>query len=130
MPPEPLSTPVLFVSDHLGHDGGRIHGATRYFLDVLPRLAERGVLGSVCFLRGPHPVRAQLEAGGVMPEFLGRSKLDPRTGMDVARRIRAGGAGVVHAAGMKGILSGVWAAGRCGVPCVVQLHDMLCRRGR
>lgn len=129
MPPESALPPVLFVSDHLGHDGGRIHGATRYFLDVLPRLSEQGVLGSVCFLRGPHAARSTLEAAGVEPEFLGRHKLDPRTGLDVAERIRSGGAGLVHAAGMKGILSGVWAAKRCGVPCVVQLHDMLPQGG-
>jgi hypothetical protein len=36
---------VLFLSDHLGYANGVVHGATVYFLNVLPRLRGRYKIG-------------------------------------------------------------------------------------
>ena len=34
---------VLFMSDHFGHSGGRVHGGTTYFVDTLPALKRAGI---------------------------------------------------------------------------------------
>lgn len=114
---------ILFLSDHLGYAEGVIHGASTYFLHVLPALPRAGVALTVCFLRGRHPAAEQLEAEGVRPVFLGRGKWDVRALGDLIRIIRQHEIEVVHAAGMKGILLGKAAAKWTGVKCVIHLHD-------
>jgi hypothetical protein len=69
---------VLFLSDHLGYADGVTHGATTYFTNVLPHLASNEVELTVCFLRERHASATHLEAMGVTPLFLHRSKWDPR----------------------------------------------------
>lgn len=120
---------ILFVSDHLGHEGGRIHGATRYFLDVLPRLHARSDIKlHTAFLRDYHESAALLQATGVSLRFLARGKHDPRAAMDIVRLIRRNHIHLLHCAGMKGILSGRLAARMAGIPCIAHLHDMLPQR--
>ena len=117
---------VLFVSDHLGHTNGRIHGATRYFLDVLPRLQKSPeVQLHVVFLRGYHEMAEKLEEQGITPLFLGRHKHDPRSIADLIRLIRKHEIQFVHCAGMKGILTGRLAARYNRIPCLIHLHDMI-----
>lgn len=114
---------VLFVSDHFGHSGGVIHGATRYFLTVLPRLAQRGVKLRVAFLRGEHPASANLKRMGVTPTFFNRRKWSPLSVLDVLMLIRRERIQVVHCAGMKGVLTARIAGWLAGVPVVAHLHD-------
>jgi len=121
----PSRIPLLFLSDHLGHAEGRIHGATSYFLSVLPRLDPERFDITVCFLRNPHPAVQQLEEQGIHPVFLGRGKYDPRVVPDLIRIIRQNRIRLVHAAGLKGMLAGAHAARRCGIPHLLHLHDML-----
>ncbi len=123
--PEPLrpSLRLLFVSDHLGHAGGTVHGATTYFLSVLPRLREQGIALYPCFLGRPHPAEAQLRAAGVVPVFLGRMKWDPRALGDITRLIRQHQINLVHAAAMKGIILARLAGRRTGTPVISHFHD-------
>ncbi len=117
---------ILFVSDHLGHEGGRIHGATRYFLDVLPQLEKSAAVElHVVFLRRYHKMAQLLEEQGVEVTFLQRAKYDPRAVLDIVQRIRNDQIAILHCAGMKGILSGRIAARITGIPCIAHLHDML-----
>lgn len=118
---EPDDVRVLFLSDHFGYDGGVIHGATRYFLTVLPKLSERGVDLSVAFLRGDHPASNRLEK--IKPTFFGRGKWNPMTVLDVYRMVRRKRIQVIHAAGMKGILTARIAGKMAGVPVISHLHD-------
>lgn len=114
---------VLFLSDHLGYAGGVIHGATTYFLNVLPALRQRGAELTVCFLRERHPVAGQLESQGIQPIFLNRGKWNPLAVIDLIRIGRRARVDVIHAAGMKGILMGRVAALLLRKPVVVHLHD-------
>lgn len=115
---------ILFLSDHLGHPEGRLHGASTYFLNVLPALSRVGEGAvTVCFLREAHPAADRLRAEGVNPIFLNRAKWDVRAAMDVVRLVRERKIELIHAAGMKGILVGRWAAQRTGARCVTHLHD-------
>ena len=116
---------VLFVSDHFGYPGGVIHGATRYFLSVLPRLRDRDVDLSAAFLREPHPEADRLRKMGVQPVFFGRAKWNPLTVWDVWRMVRRENADVIHAAGMKGILTARLAGRLAGVPVIAHLHDSM-----
>lgn len=115
---------VLFLSDHLGHAGGVVHGATRYFLTVLPRIDRSLIDLTVCFLHEPHPAAAALQAAGIEPIFFGRAKWDVRALGDLKRLMRERQIDLVHAAGMKGILLGRLAARATGARAIIHLHDM------
>jgi glycosyltransferase involved in cell wall biosynthesis len=114
---------VLFLSDHLGYPDGVTTGATTYFLNVLPSVLAGGVDVHVCFLRDRHPVAEKLEAQGIHPIFLNRSKWDPLALSDLLRLIRKHDVGIVHAAGMKGILLGRAAGRICRRKVIMHLHD-------
>lgn len=114
---------ILFLSDHLGYADGVIHGATTYFLNVLPALKQTGIPVTVCFLRDRHPVAERLEAAGIEPVFLNRGKWDLRALADLTALIRRNNVTLVHAAGMKGILLGRLAARRTGARFLAHLHD-------
>ncbi len=114
---------VLLVSDHLGHAGGVVHGATRYFLTVLPRLAQRHIDLHVAFLRDDHPASAQIKRRGITPVFFGRSKFSPLTILDVLKMVRRERIQVIHCAGMKGILTSRIVGRLTRVPVVSHLHD-------
>ena len=124
-PPPPHRGPrrVLFVTDHLGHDNGVIHGASRYYLQVLPRFDPSRVRVSLCILRGRHSFSAQLECAGVSPIFLNRSKWDPRALGDLERLTRELRIDVLHCLAMKGCLFGRLVGRRLGVPALIHLHD-------
>jgi len=114
---------ILFVSDHFGHAEGVIHGATRYFLTTLPRLAQRNIELHVAFLRDKHPAAKQIEDQGVTPTFFGRSKWSPRTIMDIRGLVKEKHIDVIHCAGMKAILSSRVAGKLTGTPVIAHLHD-------
>jgi glycosyltransferase involved in cell wall biosynthesis len=115
---------VLFVSDHLGYPSGVIHGATTYFLQVLPRLSRQGAVElTCCFLRDYHEAAQQLDRQGVTPMFLKRGKWDTRALFDLVRLIRARQIDLVHVAGEKGMLLGRLAAGLTGARVIVHFHD-------
>ncbi|NCD34425.1 MAG: glycosyltransferase family 1 protein [Spartobacteria bacterium] len=115
---------ILFLSDHLGHDHGRIHGATSYFLSVLPKIDPSRFCVTVVFLRTAHASAQHLEDEGLHPLFLNKGKWDISVLRDLVQLIRKHDIHVVHAAGMKGILAGRWAAHHCGVKCIAHFHDM------
>lgn len=123
MPASEQSMRVLFLSDHIAYADGVIHGATMYFLSVLPRLASPDVDLSVCFLRERLPVAERLESQGVTPIFLNRRKWDPRALTDLLRIIEQRNIQIVHAAGMKGILLGRIASRLKGCRSIIHLHD-------
>lgn len=120
---QPVSARVLFVSDHFGHPSGVIHGATRYFLTVLPRLSRRGTDLSVAFLRGEHPASGRLREQGIEPVFFDRAKWNPLSVLDVYKLVKRGKVHVIHAAGMKGVLTARIAGRLAGVPVIEHLHD-------
>jgi glycosyltransferase involved in cell wall biosynthesis len=114
---------VLFISDHLGHEAGARHGASTYFIHVLPELARMGVPLTACFLRARHELAEELGRSGVDPVFLARSKWDPRALTDLIRMIRKRRVRVVHAAGMKGIVLAGLAARWTDCRFIAHLHD-------
>ena len=115
---------VLFVNDHLGYPGGVIHGATRYFLNVLPRLNRDEIDLKVCFFRERHPAAEQLEAAGICPIFLNRRKWDLRVLRDLIHLVREHDADILHLNGMKGCLLGRCAARVTGRHAIIHLHDV------
>ncbi len=117
------SARVLFVSDHFGHPSGVIHGATRYFLTVLPRLQQRGVGLSVAFLRGEHPASGLLKEQGIAPMFFARGKWSLLSVLDVYKLVKHKNIQVIHCAGMKGIMTARIAGRLAGVPVIEHLHD-------
>lgn len=116
---------VLFVADHLGYAGGVMHGASRYYLDVLPRLNRGGRVRAELFILGePHPFASRLEEAGVRPVFLGRSKWDPRSLLDLWRIARERDAEVLHLLTLKSGLLGLMVARATGRRALVHLHDL------
>ena len=114
---------VLFLSDHFGHQSGVIHGATRYFVTVLPKLRQRGIDLSVAFLRGDHPASGLLKDQGIEPMFFARGKWNPLTVLDIYKLIKREKIQAIHCAGMKGIMTARLAGRLAGVPVIEHLHD-------
>ncbi len=123
VPPARQGIRALFLSDHLGHADGAVHGASTYFLNVLPTLQQHVAHLSVAFLRDRHAVAAELEAQGVHPIFFDRGKWDVRAVSDVQALMRREQVELIHAAGMKGILAAKMVARRSGIPLIMHLHD-------
>lgn len=114
---------VLFVNDHVAGPTGEVHGVTRYFTEVLPRLARAFDIRA-CFLRERRPPAELLESQGIATTFLGRGRWDPRALSDLTRILQSGGADVVHLAGMKASILGRVAARRAGAVVIVHFHDL------
>jgi glycosyltransferase involved in cell wall biosynthesis len=115
---------LLWLGDHFGYAGVTIHGATTYYLSVLPRLKQAGVKLTACFLGSSHPAIADLVKQGVEPVVLGRRKWDARALGDILSIMRERDINLVHAAGMKSIfLSRVAARYWYDVPVVSHFHD-------
>ena len=121
----PASVRVLIINDHLGFSGGEIHGVTRWMGQVVPRLQEHGIDASVCILRGQHPGARELEAIGIQPLILARSKWDPRAFVDVCRLVRTRNIDVLHLMGEKGMAIGRMAAAVTDRPAIIHFHDMI-----
>lgn len=114
---------VLLVTDHLGHANGVIHGASRYYLQVLPRLDRARYDVGLCVLRERHPFADALEKTGIHPIFLNRSKWDPRAIADLMRVVRSRHVDVLHCLAMKGCLFGRLIGRITGTPALIHLHD-------
>lgn len=114
---------VLFVTDHLGHAGGVIHGASRYYLQVLPRLDRTRFNVRLCILGPHHPFASTLAEQGVEPIFLDRGKWDVRALMDLARVVKQNDVDILHCLAMKGCLLGRLVGRAFGVPALIHMHD-------
>lgn len=124
-PPAGRPVRVLFVADHLGYIGGVVHGASHYYLDVLPRLNSGGaVQAAMCVLGRPHPFAPRLEERGVKLCFLGRSKWDPRALADLWRLVRREEVDVLHLLTMKSAMLGTLVARAADRPALIHLHDV------
>jgi glycosyltransferase involved in cell wall biosynthesis len=116
--------PVLVLGDHFGYAAGVVHGVTRYFLDVLPALAARGVDLTVCFLREPHAAAEPLEDRGIHPIFLSATKWNPLVTFEIAALTRKHGCRVIHASGIKATLVARVVARAVGARAIVHVHDL------
>ncbi len=121
---DPRLPPVLFLGDHFGYAGGVAHGATTYFVNVLPALAHAGVRVTPCFLRSPHVAADILRGSGVEPRFLSARSWDPFVVFRVAALARREGCGMIHAAGLKGSLVGRAVSRMLGLPLLIHVHDL------
>jgi glycosyltransferase involved in cell wall biosynthesis len=121
-PVRPLN--ILMVTDHLGHANGVIHGASRYYLQVLPRIDRARFNVTLCILRDRHPFADELERAGIYPLFLGRGKWDARALGDILRLVRERHIDLLHCLAMKGCLFGRIAGRLTGTPALVHLHDI------
>jgi glycosyltransferase involved in cell wall biosynthesis len=122
----PLARPlnVLMVTDHLGHANGVIHGASQYYLQVLPRLDPARFAVTLCILRGYHPFAEELGRAGIRPVFLGRGKWDVRAMGDLLRIVRDQKIDLLHCLAMKGCLFGRLAGRLTGTPALIHTHDL------
>jgi glycosyltransferase involved in cell wall biosynthesis len=116
---------VLFLSDHLGHANGRIHGVTTYFMETLPAFDRTRVTPTLCILKPTHRAAAHFVAAGVQPIFLGRAKWDPRSFIDLIRLLRQREIDLLHVSGEKSLLLGRVAAHLTGRPAIAHFHDTL-----
>jgi glycosyltransferase involved in cell wall biosynthesis len=121
-PVRPLN--ILMVTDHLGHANGVIHGASRYYLQVLPRIDRARFNVTLCILRDRHPFADELERAGIYPLFLGRGKWDARALGNILRLVRERHIDLLHCLAMKGCLFGRIAGRLTGTPALVHLHDI------
>lgn len=114
---------VLYVNDHLGYEGGAIHGGTRLYESVIPRLNSRGVRTSLCILGNTHPAATRLRELGVEVFFCERSKWDPMALRDLLKVVRNEGVNILHLNTMKSYILGRVACRLSGSKSIVHFHD-------
>ncbi len=117
--------PILMLGDHFGYAGGIAHGATVYFLNVLPALKRAGIDLTVCFLREPHPAAHELRKSGIDTVFLSASAAGPCWLCFVWRAwcVQCG-CRIIHAAGLKATLVARIVGWITGARVIVHLHDL------
>lgn len=120
---EPMPS-VMFLGDHFGYPSGVAHGATTYFLNVLPALKEAGIDVTACFLREPHILASNLKRSGIEPVFLSATSLNPLVILPVISLARANKCQIIHAGGIKATLVGRIVARILGISAIVHVHDM------
>ena len=114
---------IFLLADHFGHDEGRVHGGTTYFLNAVPAMVQSGLEVTVCFMHERHPRADLLEAAGVPVHFLGCAKWDPRGLWMFEPIARAFRPHVLHLHSFKSHFAGRRWARRTGTPAVVHVHD-------
>jgi glycosyltransferase involved in cell wall biosynthesis len=103
--------------------GFGIGGAEQLLLAVLPRLAERGFDVRAAALKGPGPMRAELEAAGVPCTALGGAgRRDPRVLFALAAHLRRERIDILHTHNFLANVAGRIAGRLAGVPVIVSAH--------
>lgn len=113
---------VLWLVDHLGH-GSFLHGAARYYLNVIPEFDSKSVDAVLCVLRKRDALTNMFERKGVHLRHLGRSKFDPRALADVFRLVRHNNIDLIHAHGYGSSNIARLAGALCRVPTIIHAHD-------
>jgi len=89
---------VCLLNDHLGY-GGTLHGVSRYFLTLVPRLDPSRVAPFVAILRAQEELTGPFVDAGIPVHFPARGRLDPGGLFALMRLLRSRRAEVVHAQG-------------------------------
>src|SRR6059036_422300 len=116
---------VLQVCDHLGWEGSRMHGVKRLFSWMIPRFDRRRFTVSLVSLRKKDLSEETLEGLGVDLTYLGRSKFDPLTLLDLVRIVDRKKIDVLHMHGYGATTFGRLAGAIRGVPTILHEHANL-----
>jgi glycosyltransferase involved in cell wall biosynthesis len=116
---------VLALSDHLGHNNGRLHGGTTYFTTVFPELVRSGIELTACFMSKWHPAEKMLTIKNVDTIFLSKHKYNPFVSSEIRKIITEKKIQILHLASYKSHFIGRLIADKCKVKTVIHLHDSL-----
>jgi len=113
---------VLQVIDKCGIRGAPIHGVSRLLLTWWPAFEETDIDMSLCVLRGSDGTCTDFENAGVVVQDLSRSKMDPRTVLDLFKIIKRDHIQVLHCHGYGATTFGRIAGVLARIPVVVHEH--------
>src|SRR4026207_1017263 len=85
----------LWVVDHLGYEGV-LHGAGRFYANVLPLLDAERVQASLCVLRKEESLRRYFATAPFQVHYLERGRFDPLTLFDLVRLIQQNHIDILH----------------------------------
>lgn len=113
---------VCLLNDHLGY-GGTLHGVSRYFLTLVPRLDPSRVAPFVAILRTQEELTGPFDDAQLPVHFLGRGGLDPAGFLALMRLLRLRRAEVVHAQGYAATTLARIAARLMRIRVVIHSHE-------
>lgn len=116
---------ILFLADHLGYGNDVVHGATTYYLNVIPGLIQSGVDVIPCFLRQYHISAKMLESRGINSFFLNSSPYDPFVVLRIAWIVYKYHCTIIHAHGIKATSVARVIAKLMKRRVVLHIHDQL-----
>ena len=117
-----LRTRVLWVVDHLGY-AGALHGAGRFYANILPRLDVTRFQATLCVLRKEESLQRYFSSAPFSVHYLERGRFDPLTLFDLIRLIKREKTDILHLHGYGASNFGRLAGLITGVPRIVHAHD-------
>ena len=113
---------MLWVVDHLGY-AGALHGAGRFYANILPRLDSRRFQATLCVLRKEESLQRYFASASFSVHYLERGRFDPLTLLDLIRLILREQIDILHLHGYGASNFGRLAGLLTGVPRIVHAHD-------
>ncbi len=113
---------ILWVVDHLGFDG-IMHGAGKYYLTTIPYLDKNKFITTLCVVRGRDHLTKLFEDAEINVKHLGRSKLDPRTLIDLYKLCKNLNIQIIHTHGYGSDNFGRIVGKLLGISTIVHAHD-------
>jgi glycosyltransferase involved in cell wall biosynthesis len=113
---------ILWLVDHLGYKG-IIHGAGKYYLDVLTLLNKNKINVILCVLRERDQLTKLFEYQGIKIRHFTRSKFDPRALSDLIKVIKEEKIELVHSHGYGSDNFGRIAGALLKIPTIIHAHD-------
>ncbi len=114
---------VLWLVEHVTHDGIAMHGAGTYYLNTINNFKQSRFNIALYTLRGRNKFIKYFEDQGIRIKCLGRSKFDLLTLFDVINIVKKEKINLIHAHGYGSDNFGRLVSRVCGVPIVVHTHD-------
>lgn len=119
---------VMHIMDKLSVSGSEIHGVSKAIERWIPCFNSQEIRFSICSLRAPEEAAQIFERQGVPVFFLGRSKFDPRTFVDLLKLIEQEKPDILHLSGYGSTTFGRLVGTAKGLPNIVHEHAVFPRQ--
>lgn len=113
---------ILWLVDHLGYNG-IMHGAGKFYLNVIPNLDKSRIKVTLCVLRSKDALTSLFDKAGIETIHFNRGKFDFGAIMDLVKIVRQKKIQLIHTHGYGSDNFGRIAGFLFNIPTIVHAHD-------